>query len=98
MWWWPAAVFVAFSNEDVTPGARAFAVAAIFFGLVFFTLWSPQTGAGLALPGTLLTVGVLQVVHPVPVPGTDPEGPVTPRGSGVGIVLAGVLLAVYSLF
>lgn len=94
MWWWPAAIFVAFSNDDVTPGARAFAVAAIFFGAVFLTMSVPVLGARFALPGTVLTVGVLMLLYPVSIPGTDRKGPITPKVAGAGFTVAGTVLAV----
>lgn len=97
MWWWPAAVFVAFSNEDVTPGARALGVGAIFFGAVFLTMSVPGLGARFALPGTVLTVGVLMLLHPVSIPGTDPEGTITPKIAGVAFGVTGIVLAVFAV-
>ncbi|UPV76459.1 hypothetical protein M0R89_20060 (plasmid) [Halorussus limi] len=97
MWWWPAAIFVAFSNDDVTPGARAFAAVAIFIGVFFLTLDVPGLGGSFTLPGTLLTVGLLFLLKPVGAPGVNPRGPVTPKVAGVALLVVGTLLAVQSL-
>ncbi|MFC4451613.1 hypothetical protein [Halorussus aquaticus] len=97
LWWWPAAIFVAFSNDDVTPGARGIAAVFVFIGALFFTFSSPRIGAGFAFPGTVLTVGLLQVARPVSLPGTHPEGPVTPRAGGVAVAVTGAVLAVLAL-
>lgn len=97
MWWWPAVMFRGFSNEDVTPGARAFAVVAIFIGAFFFTISIPGLGSRFAFPGTVLTVGVLLLLKPIRVPGTNPKGPITPKIVGIASVLGGGLLAVKAL-
>ena len=97
MWWWPAAIFVAFSNEDVTPGARAFAIMFIFFGLVFFSFSIDGLGTDFVPAGTILTVGVLLLLNPVAIWGTDPEGPLTPKTVGVVGVLGGGVMAVSAL-
>lgn len=97
MWWWPAAIFVAFSNEDVTPGARAFAVVAVFIGAFFLTLDVPELGAGLALPGTVVTVGVLFLLKPISVLGISSDGRITPRIVGVTLLVVGTALAVLAV-
>lgn len=97
MWWWPAAIFVAFSSDDVTPGARAFAVVFVSFGAFFLTGAVHELGTRFALPGTVLTVGVLVLLHPVSIPGTDREGPVTPSIAGGGFVAAGAVLAILAV-
>jgi hypothetical protein len=97
MWWWPAAVFVAFSNEDVTPGARGFAVGAIYIGLFFLTLDVPALGIGFALPGTVLVVGVLMLAKPIRVPYVHRYGWGTPSRLGIGLVASGVVLAILTV-
>ena len=97
MWWWPAAIFVAFSNEDVTPGARAFAIMFIFFGTFFFSTSIDGVGANVTPAGTILTVGVLLLLKPVAIWGTNPEGPLTPKTAGVVGVLGGGVMAVSAL-
>ena len=92
MWWWPAAVFLSFNNEDVTPDARGFGVGAIFFGAFFLSTSVPELGARFTFPGTVLTVGVLMLLHPVPIPGADPEGPVTSKIAGVCLTVVGGVL------
>ncbi|SEA09803.1 hypothetical protein SAMN04488065_1823 [Haloplanus vescus] len=67
-WLWPSALFVAFSDEDVTPGARGFAVLWVVVGSVLALLFVPWTAAfgGWFVPGTVfVVVGGLQLVHPV---------------------------------
>jgi hypothetical protein len=96
-WWWPAAIFVAFSNDDVTPGARAFAVGFVFIGAFFLTTAVPELGGKFTLPGTVLTVGVLVLLHPIQIPGTDRDGPITPLVGGVGLIVASVVLAVLAV-
>lgn len=67
-WFWPSAIFVAFSDEHVTPGARAFAVLWLVVGSTFGYLFIPWLGAfgGWAIPGLVLViVGALQFLHPV---------------------------------
>lgn len=97
LWWWPAAIFIAFSNEEVTPGARAFSVVAIFFGMFFLALVVDGVGTDFAPAGTILTVGALLLLKPVAILGTDPEGPLTPKTAGVVGVLAGGVMAVLVL-
>lgn len=97
LWWWPTAIFIAFSNEDVTPDARAFSVAAIFFGVFFLALIVDGVGTGFAPVGTVLTVGVLLLLKPVAILGTDPEGPLAPKIAGVVGVLAGGVMAASTL-
>lgn len=92
MWWWPVAIFVAFSSDDVTPGARAFAVGAMFIGAFFLTLEYPVVPAALSVPATVSLVGVLLLVEPVPVRGVSDDGPVTPRRAGLGLLASGVVL------
>lgn len=93
MWWWPAAIFVAFNNEDVTPGARAFAVGAMFIGLLFLAMDVPALTAGIALPATVALVGVLLLCKPVEIPGVSSDGPITPRRAGVALIVCGVAIA-----
>jgi hypothetical protein len=67
-WFWPSAIFVAFSDERVTPGARAFAVFWLVVGSALgyvFVPWASAFG-GWVIPGfVLLVVGGLQLAHPV---------------------------------
>ena len=91
MWWWPAAIFVAFNDEDVTPGARAFAVAAAFLGIFFVTMEVSALTAGFAPPATAALVGVLLLVKPVDVFGVDSEGLITPRRAGVSLSACGLV-------
>ena len=93
MWWWPAAIFVAFGNEDVTPGARAFGVVAMLIGAFFVLLEVLELGTGVAVPVTVSTVGVLSLLKPINAPGTSPDGPITPRAAGVVLAATGVLWA-----
>lgn len=92
MWWWPAAIFVAFSNEDVTPGARGFAVGAILIGMAFLTLEAPGLGLLASLPATMGVVGLLQVLHPIALPGVADNGSVSPRQVGGALCLSGLVL------
>jgi len=92
MWWWPAAVFVAFDNESVTPGARGFAVGAVFLGTVFLTFETAKAGVGLSVPATVAIVGGLLVVKPVQVLGTDDRGPVTPKRVGTALLVGGAAM------
>lgn len=67
-WFWPSAIFVAFSNEQVTPGARGFAVFWLVLGSTLGYLFIPWLShfGGWAIPGfLLLIVGGLQFFHPV---------------------------------
>ncbi|GAB7013050.1 hypothetical protein [Halolamina salina] len=97
MWWWPAAIFVAFSSDDVTPGARAFAVGAIFVGIAFLTLETSRVGIGDSFPATAVVVGVLLLIKPVNVLGADEEGTVTPRRLGAALTVGGTVLLVTSV-
>lgn len=97
MWWWPAAIFVAFTNEDVTPGARAFAVFAMSFGIWFLTLEAPVLTAGITLPATVSLVGALLLLHPVTILGVSNEGPITPHRAGVVLLVFGVVSAVITV-
>jgi len=93
MWWWPAVIFVAFTNEDVTPGARVFAVLAMSFGIWFITLETSVLTAGVTLPATVSLVGALLLLHPVAVLGVSKEGPITPHRTGVVLLVGGVVSA-----
>ncbi|WP_188879459.1 hypothetical protein [Halarchaeum grantii] len=93
MWWWPAAVFVAFDNDDVTPGARAFAIAAMFFGILLLAMDVPVLTLDYSVPATVSLVGVLLLVKPVNVLGVDADGTITPRRAGVALLVGGVVLA-----
>ena len=67
-WFWPAAILVGSSNEQVTPGARGFAVFWLVVGSVLGYVFIPwlQAFNGWFIPGlVLLIVGGLQFVHPV---------------------------------
>ena len=67
-WFWPAAIFVGSSNEQVTPGARGFAVFWLVLGSVLGYVFIPwlQAFSGWFIPGfVLLIVGGLQFVYPV---------------------------------
>ncbi|WP_135821141.1 hypothetical protein [Halostella litorea] len=96
MWWWPAAVFVAFSNEEVTPGARGFAVGAVFLGTVFLSFETTRAGVGVSVPATVAIVGGLLAVKPVRVPGTDERGPVTPKRVGATLLVGGAVITALS--
>lgn len=89
LWWWPAAIFVAFSNEDVTPGARAFAVGSILIGMAFLSLEFPRVGLAASLPATVGVVGLLQMLHPVGGP-APLDGRVLARHSGAVLLVAGL--------
>jgi len=97
MWWWPAAIFVAFSSGDVTPGARGFAIVSIAIGLGFLSLEFPALSLGTALPLTVLLVGALQLLRPVTVFSVDEEGLVTQRHLGVATLVAGVAWTALSI-
>lgn len=92
-WFWPSALFLAFSNEDVSPGARGVGILCMVFGiglgLAFIPLLYPFSGW--AIPGViLLTVGFLQRLHPVwssPLPGR-----ITRNQFGGLLSLSGVLI------
>ncbi|MFB6136566.1 MAG: hypothetical protein ABEJ04_07375 [Halobacteriaceae archaeon] len=94
MWWWPAAIFVAFDNDDVTPGARAFAIAATFFGVLFLAMDIPSLPVAYSVPATVSLVGILLIVKPVNILGVDADGRITPRRAGVVLLVGGVVIAV----
>ncbi|QLC33029.1 hypothetical protein EFA46_001990 [Halarchaeum sp. CBA1220] len=94
LWWWPAAVFVAFDNDDVTPGARAFAIVAMFFGILLLAMDVPVLRLDYGVPATVSLVGVLLLVKPVNILGVDADGRMTPRRAGVGLLVSGVVTAV----
>lgn len=93
-WFWPSAIFSGFSDEAVTPGARAFAILWLCVGLalalVFIPLLAPF--GWLSIPGFIfLIVGILQWIHPVwPVPVVE----MTDRALGGALVAPGLLLLV----
>lgn len=97
MWWWPAAMFVAFGNEDVTPGARAFAVGAAFLGILFVTMEVSALTIGFAPPTTVALVGVLLLLKPIEILGVDSGGPITPRRAGVSLSVCGAVAAVLTV-
>ncbi|WP_232686376.1 hypothetical protein [Halobacterium zhouii] len=96
-WYWPAAIFPAFSNEDVTPGARGFAVAWLLVGAVLGYVFVPGLGAfsGWFVPGfVLVVVGLLQAAWPAWSP---PAGIVTERQYGTSLAGLGVAVLVFGL-
>ncbi|RZH66556.1 hypothetical protein ELS17_17865 [Natrinema altunense] len=97
LWWWPAAIFVAFSNTDVTSGARAFAIFALYFGIWFMTLDVSVLTAGITLPATVSLVGALLLLHPVTILGVSKEGPITPLRAGLVLLVGGVVSAVVTV-
>lgn len=67
-WFWPSAIFVAFSDEQVTPGARGGAVLWLVLGSTLGYVLIPwvEPLGGWFIPGVvLLIIGGLQFVHPV---------------------------------
>lgn len=67
-WFWPSAIFVAFSDEQVTPGARGFAVLWLVLGSTLGYVLIPwlEPLSRWFIPGfVLLITGGLQFVHPV---------------------------------
>ncbi|ELY80988.1 hypothetical protein [Natrinema gari] len=94
MWWWPAAIFVAFDTDDVTPGARAFAIAAMFFGILFLALDIPSLTIDDSIPATVSLVGILLLVKPVNILGVNADGRITPQRAGVALLVGGVVIAV----
>jgi len=94
LWWWPAAVFVAFDNDDVTPGARAFAIAAMFVGTLFLALSSSALTMNYSVPATVSLVGILLIVKPVNILGVDADGRIPPQRAGVALLVGGVVIAI----
>lgn len=65
-WFCPSAVFVAFSDDDVTSGVRLSGAGFVYFGLFLggaFVDWLPG-GFLASAGGTLLVVGALQTAAP----------------------------------
>lgn len=97
-WVWPSAIFVAFSADQVTPGARGFAVAWLVLGSALGYLFVPWASAfgGWFVPGVvLLTVGGLQFAHPVwslpVVDASERAAAALFATSGVAVLLVGLL-------
>ena len=98
-WYWPAAIFPAFSNEHVTPGARGFAVGWLCVGATFGYLFVPGLSAfgGWFIVGfVLVAVGALQATWPAwtpPVPDilTDRQYGGTLAAAGIGVLVFGLL-------
>lgn len=66
-WMWPSAIFVAFSDDEVTPGARGFAVLWLVLGTTLGYLFVPWRlpFSGWVVPGfVLMLVGALQFLRP----------------------------------
>ncbi|ELY84153.1 hypothetical protein [Natrinema altunense] len=94
MWWWPAAIFVAFDNDDVTPGARAFAIGAMFFGILLLAMDIPSLTIDYSMPATVSLVGMLLLVKPVNILGVNADGRIAPQRAGVALLVGGVVIAV----
>lgn len=97
-WFWPSAILVAFSDGDVTPGARGFAVLWLVVGSTLGLLFVPWLApfGGWFVPGfVLLAVGGLQFVRPVwtlPVDGRPRETTAALfAASGAAALLVGLL-------
>lgn len=96
-WFWPSAIFVAFSDDDVTPGARAFAVLWLVVGATlgyFFVPWLHPFG-GWAIPGLVLViVGGLQFLHPL---WTGSDSGRSERTAAVLLVVSGLAALLFGL-
>lgn len=89
-WFWPAAIFPAFSNDDVTPGARGFAVLWLCLGAVLGFAFVPflgRFGGWFVLGFVLLVVGVLQRIRPA---WSSPVSRLSDRAFGYALAAAGV--------
>ena len=96
-WYWPAAIFPAFSNDDVTPGSRGMAVAWLCLGSALGYVFIPGLSAfgGWFVVGfVLVVVGALQAAWPAWSP---PAELVTERQYGGALAVAGVGALVFGL-
>lgn len=92
-WYWPAAIFSGLSNEDVTPGARGFAVLWLCVGSALGFAFAPLSGvfSALFVPGVvLLLTGALQWAFPA---WASPlEGAMSERSFGTALAVIGAAI------